>query len=108
MSMNNRRLYKVIIELDKNLSITEEEIKTYIKNEAHREIFFNNGEEENIYVNEVEVLGLKDNQLELLWGVPQDEGGYEIEISLYYNLKDGQYGDYTYEEITLERYEEKL
>lgn len=102
MSNNHGKVYRVLIEFNKNLLSTEEEIKTFIKEKVEREIYYDKVDNKEKYVNKVKVLSLKDNKLELLCQVPLLESGHEIEISLYYNLKDGKYGSYSYEEITQE------
>lgn len=93
------KVYKVFIEFNKNLLSTEEEIKTFIKENIQREIYYDKDDGQEAYVNKVKVLSLKANKMELLWEVPENEGIHEIEISLYYNLEDGKYGTYECEYI---------
>lgn len=88
------KVYKVFIELNKSILKTEEEIKTFIKENIVSEYYYKNKTKEKVYINEIKVIRLKDNKLELLWEVPENEGVHEIEISLYYTLEDDKYGTY--------------
>ena len=33
----------------------------------------------------------------VIWEVPDDEGFHEIEMALYYDLENGEYGTYSWE-----------
>ena len=43
------------------------------------------------------IVSRKGRTLKAIWEVPSDEGGYEVENSMFYVLKDGEYGMYSYE-----------
>lgn len=40
---------------------------------------------------------LNDRVITVIWEVPDDEGFHEIEMALFYDLKDGEYGTYSWE-----------
>ena len=75
------RQYKVLIEFNKILFNTNEDIKAFIDRN----------------INDVEVILIKDLKAELLWEVCPNEGGGDIENALYYILDNGKFGKYKYE-----------
>ncbi|GAA0301614.1 hypothetical protein GGQ92_002236 [Gracilibacillus halotolerans] len=70
------KMYKVFIELN------EEGIKA--------------GKMEE-FAAEYPSIQLNDRAITVIWEVPDDEGVHEIEIALYYDLENGEYGTYSWE-----------
>lgn len=50
------------------------------------------------------LLSKRENGITLLWEVPINEGLYEIEIALFYILKDTLYGSYSISDCVLAEY----
>lgn len=50
------------------------------------------------------LLSKRENGITLLWEVPINEGLYEIEIALFYILKDALYGSYSISDCVLAEY----
>ena len=43
------------------------------------------------------IVSRKGHILKAIWEIPADEAGYEVENSMFYVLKDGEYGTYAYQ-----------
>ena len=43
------------------------------------------------------IVSRQGRTLKAIWEIPADEAGYEVENSMFYVLKDGEYGTYAYQ-----------
>lgn len=43
------------------------------------------------------IVSRQGRTLKVIWEIPADEAGYEVENSMFYVLKDSEYGTYAYQ-----------
>lgn len=91
MKNSYKSIYKVIVNLTEDSILPNMTIQDFIL-----ENFPQKTEDEDIGVT---VLSQIDSKVELRWVVPHDEGVHEIENSLFYILKDGTYGTFSWESV---------
>lgn len=72
--------YDLVVEFDPNLS--DEKMNEIID--------WHFGDEDYI-------VSSQGRTLKAIWEIPADEAGYEVENSMFYVLKDGEYGTYSYQ-----------
>ncbi|BAM47011.1 MAG: hypothetical protein GX972_00490 [Amphibacillus sp.] len=72
--------YDLVVEFDPNLS--DEKMNEII--DCH-------------FGDEDYIVSSQGRTLKAIWEIPADEAGYEVENSMFYVLKDGEYGTYSYQ-----------